>query len=103
MIVQLVRFRSALSDEEVRATYARRAPSYRDVPGLRQKYYLTYPTGEHGAVYVWESPEDLAAFRRSELARTMREAYRLEGDPQVEIAGVELALHDEGARGAARP
>jgi heme-degrading monooxygenase HmoA len=102
MIVQLVRFRSALSDEDVRATFARRAASYRAVPGLRQKYYLSYPGGEHGAVYLWESPEDMAAFRRSELAGTMREAYQLEGDPRVETADVDLILHD-GPGGAARP
>jgi heme-degrading monooxygenase HmoA len=102
MIVQLVRFTSALSDDEVRGRYAERAPRYRGVPGLRQKYYLSYPTGEHGAVYVWDSVDDLEAFRRSELARTLRDAYQVVGDPQVEVAGVDLVLHD-GSGGAARP
>ncbi|MCW2611495.1 MAG: hypothetical protein JWM15_2741, partial [Cryptosporangiaceae bacterium] len=48
----IVRLRSAVSVEEVRATDARRAPGYRAVPGLRQKYHLSRPTGEHGGPRV---------------------------------------------------
>jgi hypothetical protein len=48
----IVRLRSAVSVEEVRATDARRAPGYRAGPGLRQKYHLSRPTGEHGGPRV---------------------------------------------------
>lgn len=94
MIVQIVRFRSGLSTDEVVATYEERAPQYRLVPGLRQKYYLTYPdTGEHGAVYIWDSRAAMDDFRSTDLARTLRAAYRVEGDPQVQLADVDLVLH----------
>ncbi len=65
-----------------------------------QKYYLSFPdSGEHGAVYLWESADALRAFSGSDLARTIPDAYQVDGDPQVEIADVALVLHD----GAARP
>ena len=93
MIVQIVRFTSDLDDAQVGATYRARAPRYREVPGLLQKYYLAFPSGEHGAVYVWDSPEAMAAFRTTDLARTIPEAYQVQGQPQVEVADVSLVLH----------
>jgi heme-degrading monooxygenase HmoA len=93
MLVQIVRFRSGLDDERVLATYQARAPRYREVTGLLQKYYLAFPTGEHGAVYVWDSPQSMQAFRESDLARTIPEAYQVKGTPSVEVADVSLVLH----------
>jgi hypothetical protein len=40
MIVQITRFKSGLSDKEVLEKYEARAPQYRAIDGLRQKYYL---------------------------------------------------------------
>lgn len=89
MIVQIVRFRSELSDAEVVETYEERAPRYRALGGLVQKYYLRFTeTGEHGAVYVWDSPESLATFGRSELRATIPDAYRVVGEPHVATAEV---------------
>ncbi len=96
-MVQIVRFTSAMDAEDVVATYHERAPRYRQVPGLVQKYYLDFPSGEHGAVYVWESAQALEAFRATELARTIPEAYQVTGEPGVEVCDVVLALHPEAA------
>ena len=38
MLVQIVRYRSRLTDEDVLATVESRAPEYLAVPGLLQKY-----------------------------------------------------------------
>ena len=95
VIVQIVRFRSALEDAEVVAMYEARSARYREVPGLLNKYYLAYPTGEHGAVYVWDAAESLEAFRQGDLARTIPEAYRVQGDPHIEVAEVRLVLRPE--------
>lgn len=103
MIVQIVRFASGLDDAQVGATYEARAARYRDVPGLLQKYYLAFPTGEHGAVYVWDSPDAMAAFRQTDLARTIPEAYQVQGEPQVEVADVRLVLHPTAVGGAPAP
>jgi heme-degrading monooxygenase HmoA len=92
MIVRIVRFRSKLSDGEVQRTYEERSPRYAEVPGLVQKYYLRYASGEHGAVCVWNSEAALEAFGRSDLARTIPEAYRVDGDPIGETAEVVMTL-----------
>ncbi len=100
VIVQIVRFRSAMSDEEVLKTYESRAPRYRAMPGLIQKFYLKYSeTGEHGAVYVWESEGALRMFRDSELARTIPTAYRVVGEARAETAEVVLLLRPEAGAG----
>jgi hypothetical protein len=94
VLVQIVRYRSGLSDDDVRATVESRAPEYMAVAGLVQKYYLRFPErGEHGGVYLWASGESYQAFRESELARTISGAYRVEGTPHVEIAAVSKVLH----------
>ena len=93
MIVQIVRFRSGLPDADVRRVYESRAPRYREVPGLIQRYYLTFhETHEHGAVYVWDSEEALRRFRESDLARTIAGAYRVQGEPAVQGADVVMEL-----------
>jgi len=96
MIVQLVRFKSGLTNEEVVETYAARAQRYRALPGLIQKHYLRFPAaGRHGAVYLWESSAALASFRDSELARSIAGTYRVEGAPEVEIAEVVMVLRPD--------
>ena len=102
MIVSIVRFRSELSDDEVRARFEERSYRYRDVPGLAEKIYLEFSdSGEFGAVYMWESEEALAAFRETELARTIPDAYRVQDTPRVEIADVCLVVRPEGSAGLA--
>ena len=94
MLVQIVRYRSGLSDDEVLATAESRAAEYTAVAGLVQKYYLRFPeSGEHGGVYLWASRASFHAFRESELARTIPDAYRVEGPPHVELADVSRVLH----------
>jgi heme-degrading monooxygenase HmoA len=96
MIVQIVRFKSALSDEEVLERYKSRGPRYRATKGLKQKYYLKYPeTGEHGAVYIWESEEAMKEFRAGELARTIPETYQVQGTSDRTTAEVVLVLRPD--------
>jgi heme-degrading monooxygenase HmoA len=93
MITTIVRFTSGLPDEEVLRLYESRLPRYREVPGLLQKYYLRYrETGEHGAVYVWDSEEALAAFQASPLGQSIGDAYRIQGKKTSEVCEVVLKL-----------
>lgn len=93
MFVLTVRMKSGLADEEMMRTAEARAPQFRALPGLVQKYYLKYPaTGEVGAVYLWETREALEAFRASELARTIPEAYQTQGAPDLHVGEVILTL-----------
>jgi heme-degrading monooxygenase HmoA len=96
VIVSLVRFKSRLSTDEVQATFEERADRYRQVPGLLEKTYLRFrETGEFGAVYVWESEQDLIRFRETDLARTIPDAYQVEGAPASEIADVCLVVQPD--------
>ena len=98
MIVQVVKYKSGLSAAEVRRVIAERAPRYEALPRLRQKLYIREPeTGEYGGIYVWDDEESMREFRQSDLAATIPEAYRVEGEPRVEIFELVSVLRaDEG-------
>ena len=93
MIILSVKFKSALSDSDVQRIMKERAPSFRAMPGLIQKYYgLEKETGEYTGIYIWDSEQSLREFRETELARTIPEAYQAVGKPRVEIFEVPLVL-----------
>jgi len=95
MIIQLTKFKSTLSDEEADRVMHERSPGFREVAGLIQKYYIKdEKTGERGAVYVWESEAAMLAFRQTELAQSLNEAYQVEGEKRVEIFDLALVLRD---------
>ncbi len=96
MIIQFVKFKSGLPAERVREVIEERAPAFRDVPGLVQKLYgREEGSGEVCGIYVFDSAESLAAFRASELARTIRPAYEAT-DPRVETFELLRVLHPDG-------
>ena len=95
MIILSVKFKSALSNNDVMRIVVERAPSFRALPGLIQKYYgHEKDTGEFTGIYIWDSEQSLRAFRESELARTIPEAYQVEGEPRIEIFEVPLVLRN---------
>jgi heme-degrading monooxygenase HmoA len=80
MIVQVVKYKTGLSDGEAAQTIAKRAPQYEALPGLRQKLYIKEQgTGEYGGIYIWDDEDSMRQFRKSDLAATIPEAYRVEG------------------------
>lgn len=94
----LVRFRSSLSPEEVTTVMKERAPEFRALAGLQQKYYMQdAATGEYAGLYLWESEEAFAAYRDSELRATIAEAYQVEGEPRLELYRVVMPLRDDGS------
>jgi Putative mono-oxygenase ydhR len=93
VILQVVKFRSGLSPDDVRRTIGERAPAYEALPGLLQKLYIRDPrTGDYGGVYLWDDGTSLQEFRRSELGRSIGEAYRVEGRPRKETFEVMAVL-----------
>lgn len=96
MIVSLVRFKSNLDDDEVQAMFVERSDRYRKVPGLVEKLYLHFrDTGEFGAVYLWDSEEDLARFRETDLARTISSVYQVERAISFDFADVRLVVQPD--------
>jgi hypothetical protein len=74
--ILLVRIKSDLDAEEFDRRLLERRPRFRDVPGLAQKIYgRDDATGDVCGIYFFESDEALAAFRETELARTIPDAY----------------------------
>lgn len=72
-----------------------RAPQFKAIPGLIQKYYIKMGTpGEFGGVYIWDSEDSLKEFRQSELAATIAKAYQGIEPPSIEVVGVLFQLRD---------
>lgn len=95
-VVLFVRFKSSLSLDEVMKVAIERAPEFRALAGLHQKYYLQDAgSGDYAGVYLWESPDALTAYRDSELRATIAKAYRTQGEPRVEVYKVLMPLRDE--------
>jgi heme-degrading monooxygenase HmoA len=95
-VTLLVRFKSPLSFDEVMNVVEERAPEFRALAGLQQKYYLQdADSGEYAGFYLWESPDALAAYRESELRATIAQAYQVEGAPRVEVYRVIKTLRED--------
>jgi heme-degrading monooxygenase HmoA len=93
MILQVVRFKSGLPYDEVVKKCEERAPQYRALKGLLQKYYLKFAgTDEYGAVYIWRSEAALKRFQESELRRTIPATHQVQGAPDVQTAELLMAL-----------
>ena len=71
-----VRIKSDLDPEELLRRVDERKPRFLDVPGLIQKIYgRDEATGEVCGIYFFENKKALAAFRETELAKTIPTAY----------------------------
>jgi hypothetical protein len=94
MVIHFVRITSSLAQEEVRRIMVERAPRFREVPGLLQKYYGHEPSsGAFCGCYIFDSEESRQAFRQSELARTIPGAYQAE-EVRVEAYEVLFPLYE---------
>lgn len=75
-VILFVRIQTGLKFDELSRRLADRKPSFLEVPGLIQKIYGRDPaTGDVCGIYFFESQEALAAFRETELARSIPIAY----------------------------
>lgn len=83
--ILFVRVSSKLKPEEIERIAAVRRPNFQEIPGLIQKVYgRDDRTGDVCGIYFFESDEALAAFRRSDLAKTIAAAYEaVEVRPEV--------------------
>lgn len=96
--VVLVRFKSSLTLEEATRIAEQRLPDFQALAGLQQKYYLQdASTGEYAGLYLWRSRDDFAAFKDSELRASIGAAYKVIGEPRVEVFRPMMTLRDETA------
>lgn len=75
-VVLFVRVKSDLEFSELERRLLERKPGFLEVPGLVQKIYGYDPgTGDACGIYFFEDREALDAFKETELAKTIPEAY----------------------------
>ncbi len=93
--VLFVRAKSNLSPEELENRLLERRPRFLEVPGLVQKIYgRDEQTGDACGIYFFAERKDLAAFRETELARTIPTAYQVE-NIRMEVYEVLYPLHPD--------
>ncbi len=74
--ILFVRIKSELDAEEFDRRLVERRPRFLEVPGLVQKIYgRDKATGDVCGIYFFENDQALAAFRETELARSIPAAY----------------------------
>ncbi len=95
MTLQFVKLKSHLPEEELLERAKERAPEFKAIPGLLQKYYVKMnEPGHYGGVYVWDTPESLQAFRASDLAKSIPQAYEVAEAPSIEIMNILFQLRN---------
>ena len=95
MIIQIIKLKSGLTEEELLNIARERQPKFQALPGLIQKYYVKLDQpGHYSGIYVWDSMESLQSFRKSELAASIPEAYKLLEAPQIEVMDLLFQLRD---------
>ena len=93
MILQIIKLKSGLSEEELLKIAREREPQFKVIPGLLQKYYIkTDQPGQYGGVYIWDSKESMLEYKNSELAASIPEAYKVIESPEIEIMDVLFQL-----------
>lgn len=96
MIAQFIKFETSLSEEKVIAISKERMPQFQKVPGLVQKHYLKLDEPNHyGGFYMWESREAMAAFRETELAKTIPSAYQIVRPPEITVQELLFSLRPD--------
>ena len=95
MILQIIKLRSNLSEEELLKRARDRSPKFSAIPGLLQKYYVkSSEPGQYGGIYVWDSAESLQSYRDSDLAKSIPEAYEITEAPNIEVMDILFQLRD---------
>ena len=93
MIIQIIKLKTNLAEEELLRRAREREPQFKAIPGLLQKYYVKIgESGQYGGIYVWDSPESLKSYRESNLAASIPEAYDIIEAPNIEILDVLFQL-----------
>jgi len=96
MILQIIKLKSNLPEEELLQKAKEREPQFKAISGLVQKYYVkTDKPNEYGGIYVWDSAESLQSYRISDLAKSIPEAYEISEAPQIEIMDILFQLRNQ--------
>jgi heme-degrading monooxygenase HmoA len=96
MILQIIKLKSDLPEEELLKRAKERESNFKSIPGLLQKYYVkTSKKGEYGGVYVWDSAQSLQNYQESDLAKSIPSAYAINEAPDTEIMDIIFQLKNK--------
>ena len=95
MIVQVIKLKSNLSEDNLLKKAKERESQFAAIPGLIQKYYVKLDQpGQYGGIYVWDSVESMVTFKNSDLAKSIPGAYEVIEAPSVEVMDVLFRLRE---------
>ena len=92
MIIQIIKLRSSLPEEELLSRAREREPRFSAIQGLIQKYYVKIDEGQYGGIYIWDSKDSLQSYQESDLAASIPEAYEITEAPAIELSKVLFQL-----------
>ena len=96
MILQFVKLKSKLPEKDLLIKANERKPEFEAIPGLIQKYYVKMnEEGNYGGIYVWDNKESLMAFKESDLAKSIPQAYEVVEAPSIEIMNILFRLRNQ--------
>jgi len=95
MILQIIKLKSNLPEEELLKRAREREPHFNAISGLLQKYYVKIgQPGQYGGIYVWDSPASLRSYQESDLAKSIPEAYEIVEAPSIESMEILFQLRE---------
>ncbi len=96
MILQIIKLKSDLPEEELLKRAKERESNFKSIPGLLQKYYVkTSKEGEYGGVYIWDSVQSQQQYQASDLAKSIPSAYAISAAPAIEMMDIIFQLRDQ--------
>ncbi len=95
MVIQYIKFKTELTEQEVIEVARKREPQVSKVPGLNRTYYLKpHADGFYGGMYVWETKEDMDNYRKSDLGKRIPDDYKIIGTVEIQVMDVFMSLHE---------
>ena len=93
MILQIIKLKSDLPEEELLKRAKERESKFKKIPGLLQKYYVkTSSEKEYGGIYVWDSLQSMKDYQISDLAKSIPSAYEIKEAPKAEMMDIIFQL-----------
>ena len=95
MEIMVLLFETGLKMEDLIKTSNERFEKFQHVKGLLQKFYISDPNSNQvGGIYVFDSKDNLNAFRESELSKSTSGAYKFLEPADVRFFDVSRTLRE---------
>jgi quinol monooxygenase YgiN len=101
MHVLTMKFTTKKTDEELRRISEESFPTFREMRGLMQKYWVKNDvTGQVGGVYIWNDADALQAYLDGPIVAAIPEKFDIVGQLEIERFDVEYVTNDPALNAA---